>query len=402
MNIKLVRKDNVIKTRFILNPFLWFSLVWIFVLFIHTFNFSKAYPSTSSSMYAFFGFIIPCSIILAIFYHFKFLKKMKHIHISSRPLFSVVIFCYVALALECVYSRSIPLISIFRHDINYLSFGIPLLTGLFSSFTMFISVICSIKLVYCKENRFKNFILLLLTYGRYVIVFSRGPLIFCVLITLIIFFSKRKFSFWWIPILIILGIAFLFVFNITGNIRMGFAWNDSSYLLEISKFDKKYYGLQNFSWGLVYLDTPLGNILYNEAHYVYPNDINGLISQLLPNIVSEVIYPDYDRALRLVIPNLNVSSIFAGGYKFYGYSGMMATYIELVLVILICSWLCKKDNASLVGCSSFLVLICAMSFFDNILILAGYTFVLLYLIVYALAYARKKKYFNFNVLVLNS
>jgi len=402
MNIKLVRKNNRIKTRFILNPFLWFSLVWIFVLFLHTFNFSKVYPATSQSMYAFLSFVIIASLVLAIFYHFKFLKKIDHVNIGSKPLFAAIIFCYVMLAIECIYSGSVPIISMLRGDITYLYFGVPLFSGLMFSFTMFVSIICSIKLIYGEDNKWKNFIALLLSYGRFVLIFSRAGLIFCVVITFIIFLSKLRFSFWWIPLVLAATIIFLVAFNIAGNLRMGFAWNDSSYLLEISKFDKKYYNLSGISWGIVYFDTPLGNILYNERYVTNTPDVQGLISQLLPNIISEVIYPNYDRGLTLVIPNLNVSSMFAGGYKYYGYLGMTMVYLEMVLIVLVCSWLCKKDNATLMGCSSFLVLLCAMSFFDNIFILAGYTFVLLYLIIYRLFIIKRKKYFNYNIVVLNN
>ena len=399
MEIKLIRKNNSIRTKFILNPFLWFSLVWIFVLFLHTFNFSKVYPETSQKMYGFLSFVIITSLVLAIIYHVFFLKKLKHINISSKPIWPLLIFVYAMFIVEAVYSKGVPLLGVFLKLITYKSFGIPIVSGFMYSFSIFLSLICSLKLVYGEEHKGQNFIALLLSYGRFVLVYSRGGLIICVLVTFVIFMSKRRVSFLWIPLLIILGIIFLFLFNVFGNIRMGFAWNDSSYLLKIAQFNKKYANLKNFSWGLVYLDTPLGNLLYNEKYVHNPNDFNGLISQLLPSVVSEVLYPDYDPNLTLAIPNLTVASMFGGGYKFYGYTGMIAVYIEMVIITLVACLLTKKENSMLLGCSAFLAVLCALSFFDNMFYTAGNSFALLYLVIYSVLFVKERHHFNYNIAV---
>ena len=399
MKIKLIKKDNEIKTRFILNPFLWFTLVWGFVFILHTFNFTKAYPATSSNMYGFLAFILIASLILSIVYHFVFLKKITHINVTSNPIWIPVIIAYFILIVEVIYSRQLPLLSVFLKSTTYKDFGIPLVSGFMYSFCIFLALICSIKLVYGEGNKWKNFIALLLAYGRFVFVFSRGGLVICVLITFLVFLSKRKFSFWWIPILIVLGLLFLWFFNILGNIRMGSPWNDSSYLLKISQFNKKYYALKDFSWGIVYLDTPLGNLLFNEKYIPPLNDYNGLISQLFPSVISERLFPNYDSGLTLAIPNLTVSSMFAGGYKYYGYTGMVVIYIEMVLIVFISSLLCKKENFALMGCATFVTILCAMSFFDNMFYSSGNSFALLYLIIYIYFFYKKKPSSNYTILV---
>ena len=402
MKITLIKKENEIKTRFILNPFLWFTIVWLFVLVLHTFDFTRAYPSTSGKMYGFLIAILLISLGLAVIYHIFFLKKLKHINITSKPIWIPIIFAYFIFIVEAIFSRQVPIISVFLKQTTYKDFGVPLLSGFMYSFCIFLSLICSLKLVYGEGNKWKNFIALLLAYGRFVLVYSRGGLILCVLITLLVFLSKRKLSFWWIPALLVLAVVGLWLFNIIGNIRMGYAWNDSSYLLRISQFRKSYYWLKDFSWGIVYLDTPLGNLLYNER-YVQPlNDYNGLISQLFPSVISERLFPNYDSTLTLAIPNLTVSSMFAGGYKYYGYVGMVVIYIEMVLIVLVSSLLCKKESFALLGSSAFLSLLCAMSFFDNMFYSSGNSFALIYLIIYIYFFYKKRPNLNYTILVSES
>ena len=180
---------------------------------------------------------------------------------------------------------------------------------------------------------------------------------------------------------------------------MGYAWNDSSYLLNIAEFNKKYYALKDFSWGIVYLDTPLGNLLYNERYIQPLNDYNGLISQLFPSVISERLFPNYDSELTLAIPNLTVSSMFAGGYKYYGYVGMAVIFIEMILIILISALLCKKENFALLACSTFVSILCAMSFFDNMFYSSGNSFALIYLIIYLWFFYKKKPSSNYTVLI---
>ena len=393
--------NNKVKTRFLLNPFLWFSLVWILVLFIHSFNFLPAYPETSVKMNIFLITIIIISIFLAYLFNSLFLKKLKVININSKPIWLIIIASYVILAFEAVYSKTLPLASVFSSRATYKDFGVPILSGFMYSFCIFISMICSLKLVYGKGNKWPNFIALLLSYGRFVLVFSRGGLIICLAITIIIYFTKSKFNWISILILLILFILGLYFFNILGNIRMGYSSNDSSYLLKISKFNKDYYWLSNFSWGITYIDSPLGNLLYNEANIAPLNSIDGLFSQLLTSVISEKLYPNFSPDMYLTIPNLTVSTMFAGGYKYYGYFGMAIVYLNMVAIIFISCALCKKNNFALMGCAAILTILTATSFFDNMFYTSGNSFALIYLVIYIYAFYKGTKIKPHNNKVVN-
>ncbi len=390
MNIAIQRRDNLIRNRIFLNPFFWFALVWSFVLIIHTFHFSKAYPETSDKMRIFLFAIIGLSIVCAIFFQKLILKKLKRVNIAPKPYWALIIVPYLILAFECIYSKSVPLLSALTHQTTYLDFGVPIISGFMYSFCIFVSILCSIQFVYVDRHKWINFLALLLSYGRFVIVYSRGGLVLCVFITAIIFFSKKRLKLKHYLLMVILIILFSLGFNILGNIRMGYGPFDSSYLMEVAQFDKKYAGLSNFSWILTYVDTPLGNLLYNERYIHLVKDSNGLISQLIPSVISEIIFPKYDPDLYLAIPNLTVSSMFAGGFKYFGYMGMFIIFIETAAIIFIACALCKGNSFALFGSAALCSVLYATSFFDNMFYVSGNSFALIYLIILSLVLGRHK------------
>ena len=343
-------------------------------------------------MRAFIITIVVVSALLAVLFHFLFLRKLKKVHINDRPLWIPIIFAYIVLIAEIVYSKQLPLLSVFTHATTYKDFGIPLVSGFMYSFSIFLSLICSTKLIYGKSHKWLNFFALLLSYGRFVLVYSRGGLIICVLVTMLIFFSRSKFSWWTIPVILVLGVVMLYLVNVLGNIRMGYAAGDSSYLLRISQFNPKYrQSLSNFSWGIVYMDSPLGNLLWNEAHIKPLNDSTGLWSMMLTSVLTERLYPLYTPDLQLAIPNLTVSTMFAGGYKYMGYTGMYIIFFEMVGIILLACLLCKKSDYALIGAASMLTILAAMSFFDNMFYSSGNSFALIYLVLFTVFFYRKQK-----------
>ena len=380
MQVAIKKRDNLIRNRIFLNPFFWFVIIWSFVLILHTFNFSRAYPKTSDKMYVFLYGVIALSLVLAILFQKLILKNLQRVNISPKPYWGLIIVPYVILVFECILSKNVPLIGALQHKTTYMDFGVPILSGFMYSFAIFVSVICSIQFVYVDRNKWLNFLALILSYGRFVIVYSRGGLVLCLFITAIIFFSKKRLTYKHFIWMIIIIILFALGFNILGNIRMGFSPFDSSYLMEVSQFDKKYSGLSNFSWFLVYLDTPLGNLLYNEKYIDLVKDTNGLMSQLFPSVISEIIFPDYDPNLTLAIPNLTVSSMFAGGFKYYGYMGMFIIFIETASIIFICCLFARGNSFALLGCAAVSSVLYATSFFDNMFYVSGNSFALIYLV----------------------
>ena len=387
-------KNRVI-TKFILNPFIWFSLVWSIVLLVHSLHISEAYPSLSPAMATFFIIIIVISVVFAFIYHKLFLSRLDFSPIkNSRPSWPFVIFSYVVLIAEVLYSKQLPIISTLKNDMMaYQDFGIPVLSFLNTTFIFFVALLACIKIVYGdKRYIWPNLIVYALCLLRFVLLYSRGSLVFCLMMIVIAFISKRKITIWLVLGALVVLVVGLVVFNALGNIRLGHAWNDSHEFLRIAKVDKKFYFLKNVIWPIVYIDSPIGNLLYYESKVGVQQSMRGLVSQLVPDFLSKRLFVGYDNVLDRPIYALNVSSMFAGCFKYYGYAGMFFSYIELVVLTFLVSGLCSKNNKYLIASSIGLTFISAMSFFDNMVTFSGYSFYLLYLVIGCLYEKSDEKY----------
>lgn len=382
--------ENRVKFKQVLNPFFWFAIVWLVVLLVHCLNLTTVYPSLNVEMFCFLSFTIICSIILGIIFQKKYFNIITFIYFkNSKPSWDFIIFGYVMTILEIIYSKQIPLLNIRNSMSSYMDFGIPTVSFAVTSFFMYLNALTSAKWVYGNKNDRKgNFFILILVNLKFLLVYSRGLILTCLLITFVIWLSKRKFSLKLILFFLFVTIVGLYGFNILGNIRMNSKWYDSTQIIQIAHIRSEYYFLKDFSWGLVYIDTPLGNLLYNQQNIPIDYSLTGILSQLIPDYISKRLWPDYSSTLYLPINNLTVSSIFAGGLKYGGFLGMFLSYIELVIFIFIFGKLCKNNIKHFIACCGALTMISAMSFFTNTIQGSGSSFYVLFLAISA--YIEKK------------
>lgn len=372
-----------ISLRIVLNPFAIFSAVWILVPLVHLMDLTLVYPSLDTKTGLFLLSVILISLALAVYYDKKFLKEREFVFFeNSKPSYLLIVSLYAMTVIECIYSKQVPLFNIRKSMSSYKDFGIPMVT-FFANLVFFaLDGMSSVKMVYGEKKDFKgNLLVVLLTWFRFLLLYSRGNVLVCVLITSIVFLSRQKLTHRLVLMMVLAILIGLLGFNALGNIRMNSKWNDSSQIIAIAQIRPQYYWLSSFSWGLVYIDTPLGNLLYNIKNVPPEYSVAGLFSQLLPDFLSKRIFPQYDSALFLAIENLTVSSMFAGGYKYGGYFGMFLSFAELCLFILLFAHLTKDSFKEFLAASASLTVASFMSFFDNPISVSGCSFyvVLLFL-----------------------
>ncbi len=380
---KIIEFDSSrqMRLRIILNPFFVFSIIWIIVPLVHLMNLTMVYPGMDLKTGLFLAIIVVCSIILAVVYDRKFLKNRKFVFFeNSSPSYWLIILLLLATSLECLYSGQIPLLNIRNDMSSYKDFGIPTLSFAISSFFFAYDAVTSVKLVYGKkEDRFGNLVILFFVWFRFLLTYSRGGLITCALITFFVWLSTMKMSVKLVIFFLFAAVVGLLGFNALGNIRMNSAWNDSSEIIKIAQIRPEYEFLSSFSWGLVYIDTPLGNLLYNIQNVPTEKSFVGLVCQLLPDFLSKRVWPQYNSELVLPIPNLIVSSMFAGGYKYGGYVGMFLSYFELCIVIFFFAFATKNHFKEFIAMSSSLTVIALMTFFDNTISVSGSSFYIFFI-----------------------
>lgn len=373
--------NNKIGRRWIRNPFIWFALIWTIVPLIHLLNITSIYPSLNIKMGLFLLTIVGMSWLFAVLFDRFFLKGKDLVMLENdKPSYKLLIFGCLLTLMEFVYSKQIPLFVIRSDAHAYSAFGIPTISFAITSYFYALLAVASAKFVYgAKKNQRGNFIIRCRVVLRFLLTYSRGGIITCFLIFFFLWLSKHKFSFRLFLLFICVGLAGLVGFNILGNIRMNSAWNDSSAIIELAHIRPNYSFLSGISWSLVYLDTPLGNLLYNIEKVSYSFSGEGLLSQLLPDYLSKRIWPMYDSSLELVVPALTVSSMFAGGFKYGGFFGRFLCFAELSLFIFAFGYLTRNNFKYFLATSSSLCVVALLTFFDNTISYSGSSFYLVFI-----------------------
>lgn len=384
---------KVVKNPTLLNPFYWFAFIWTGILILHSFNIAAIYPQTPFPLFCFLVVVLVASFIFGKFYQEHFLRSHRFVFSLEDKPNRIWAFCMiVAMLFQVLYLRMLPIIEVLRgNPAAYQSFTIPQFSFLFVSLTIALNAIASVKLFYGgKRYRNENGAIVLLCWLIFLLSYSRGILIFCAMITAAIGFSRVRFTWKRGVIVLILALLGALLFNIAGNWRQKSAWNDSSYIMRIAGFKEGTEWLSPISWFITYVDTPWGNLCYNYLYVPPTGSVEGLLSQLLPDFLAKRIFPAYSSDLFLVQPGLTVSSMFAGTYKYFGIFGMFLGYLELVAFIFIAAGLVRCKTESFLAITASLSMIAAMSFFSNMVTYSGYSFFILFILLYSCRESPKK------------
>lgn len=384
--------DNQVKNRHLFNPFYLFAVIWTVVVLLYSLHFSTAYPSLPIELAIFFLIVILISVFLGFIFDRLFLKNKSYIvFYEPKPLWPLLVVCWVGFLLAVIHCGYVPLLEVLRgHTEVYQEFGIKSITFISISLTIAVSCISSVYLFYGSSHKAENLIVILLCWAIFLLSYSRGLLICCFLISFIIGLSRIRMSIQTILLILFVGMFGLLFFNVTGNMRHGYGPFDSSYICEIAKFNPNYMFLSDFSWGIVYIETPLGNLIYNYVHGLTEMDPKGLFAMLLPDFFSKRIFPDYNSTLYLYIPNLTVSSMWAGAFKYGGIVGLILAYIEYASFFFIMPAITRKSKIFSIGIFGSLAAISLLSFFQNMVTYSGFSFFIVFLILYYF-YKRKEE-----------
>lgn len=380
-----IRRKEILNTA-VINPYFAFAFVWIFLLVFHLFNFNTKFPQAPIELILFA--VITSAISIACGFLYK--RKIRSIQLSNeaineKPVTFLTIVAVLIFAIVAIKSRTVPLLSVLQGQANaYLFFGINTLTPFGHMCSMAVAAISSVKLLYGNNKKMKiyNAINLAVVLLTFVLAYSRGMFLLSALIFVAVFASRHRFTFGAFIALVILGLLAAFAFNIFGNVRQGYSWDDSSYLISLSGFNKQYMGLSNFSWAIAYFDTPFGNLAYNMQKGINEYDFMGLISQLVPDFLSKRIWPNYVGGFELVVPQLTVSSMFAGGYRYFGVIGMYVQFVEMILLVFFVSTFAKNNKMAFITVSSFLTVLLFLSFFVNTVTYSGFVLPVFIILIY--------------------
>lgn len=336
-----------------LNPYYIFNFGLLLVIVIYSLRLSNLYPSFSLSIIIFFICII--SLFSLLCYNFKkefrFLdnvqsniwKNKKYILGSWCSLFGTLA--------EGVYSHGFPLLERYGDDVD---FGIPTFHVILVVFITFITICIfqSYLFISNKKERRKLILLFFINFGCLMLDLSRSVILIIVLNCLWLFFfkeRKNKIRFTKKKIIpIFLGLVTgLYLFGIIGNYRSNLQMNnanndllDSTLIYEVGDAkeeirDNKYMG--PLFWDYIYMSSPvanLQNIVNLKTNNNEPINKEEIITQYIPEVISEKIFPDYTWKSSIsyqINSILNAATVFFSSYYILGWIGVIAMFIYMAV-----------------------------------------------------------------------
>ena len=372
--------------RFLTNPYILYTIVWIFVLCVYKLQWSTFYSPLSHHL---IYFIVCSSLISFLVGTIMHIKKI----FVYRPLFSfsirkirlLLILLYALLFVEFIFARNIPIMGYIGlgPKMEYTEFGLPFIHVIvISGF----SVIClysyhcalSSNSIHARKTLKRYIFLSILPY---ILIFNRGAMIACIIGLGSLYIMSNISPVKAICKIILSGMVVLFTFGVLGNIRTDIN-NVENVILEIGGASDDFKNSpipKEFFWGYIYVASPIGNCDYaiKQTPSVIPKitDVRDfMIFELLPELLSKRIANilQIERQYNpLVIDSLNVSTIYARPYMYLGWWGIVFMFIYIMTFITLVLSVIPKGSPYYVTSIVIIDIIIVQSIFDNMLTFMG-------------------------------
>ncbi|UJF18551.1 oligosaccharide repeat unit polymerase [Vibrio sp. SS-MA-C1-2] len=289
----------------------------------------------------------------------------------------LVILIFTFFIAEYVYSGFLPIFVGNYDNLLEMSFGLPLIHGLYLSFISYISIVYFQKYQYCRRYRVKN------NYLLYVFLFNllflllarRGTIVFNVICYFFIFayyyISSGKSLKKLVGVSLLFAALFLFGFNYVGNVRLG--KDSTDYILDVGKASSEFkdsYIPKPFFFGYLYISTPVNIFDVNRNNH--DETLNTfLLNNIIPDFLTKRI--GFNNEIEVVKVNgFNVGGIFLESYMYKGILGVVLIFLYYICLYLwVLYFLTRASPRALVGLVIFLSISLLLSF-QNLLNASGY------------------------------
>lgn len=369
-----------IKSPWLINPFLGYGLFWTIAIIFYTISPAKVNLKLDLGL-AFFLFV---TIIVSYFFAYFFNKKYKNkvFEVRERKTYPFIIALIVCYLLEIIYSGQVPLFkTLMGVGSAYKDFGLPMLHVPIVTASIFFGLYNAFLFFVFKKRSYLCSALIVLSY--FILIFSRGMIIFCAVCCVLLFFIDKKIKVRHVVTVLLLAVVGGWLFGISGNIRSGAAWNDTGTLLQLAKIDANPHGVFSpLYWVEEYIICSLRNLNYNVSFQ--PNySFEGFLYTIIPDFIAKRIFVNENSAA-LLVPAFTTSTMYAETYVNLGYGGMWISFFLYMAVAYIFSMIRMRDVACKFVSYSVLFFLFAMSIFDNMMVYSGYSFTLVIAILFGL------------------
>ncbi len=390
--------------NFIMNPFIIYVISWSIVIFTYLLRWSRLFPPLSGDLIAFFSITTTASLILGL----AIQRSIIPISIKVVPdIKKIKLFVTASVAfvvVEFIIAGHVPLISaVLGHGSDYTEFGIPVVHVLLINFASFIYAYTYHCYLSCKGNkalRRKLLIYMAIILTIFLLVFNRGAIMSCVIISGIIYLtttdnlSKSVFRFASIIL------AILFTFGLLGNLRTD-TQQAKNVILSLGKATKEFKESpipDPFFWAYIYIASPLSNLQYNVTHNK-PASVEAQDVALFclygctPQIISKRIAENFDLPStnnKLITKNLNASTVYTSSFSILGWYGPVLLYAFTILFVLINILAVSKYSPYYVTHMSILCTIIFLNIFSNMFVFMGIVPQLIFTIIFSMRYRKDR------------
>lgn len=362
----------------IINPFFYYALFWSITLIVYFISPSKLAVDLDENLLHFLWCTIIISIIVACFFnvHYKNKKIKLKYYKQKSSIRLVLILLYV---LEFLYCKSIPMLS----GKSYIDFGIPTLHVIIVTLSCYYAMKNYFQFITFKKR--EDLVNFLIVVAYFILIFSRGMLIFLATIAVALTLYDKKINIKYIILAGVLGVAFAWLFGVAGNLRCGYQWNDSSLILYFGQVDLAHDSILGpFIWVEEYLTCSLRNLNFNITHVTVKNSLIGQLYCMIPDFISKRLFLGYEIIPKLQAPIFTTSTMYAKTYISLGYAGMIMNFMLYFLIYFIFRRVNMIDMSNKIIGYAILSLIYALSIFNDMLWYSGYSFALVYCLILGL------------------
>lgn len=379
------------------NPFYLQGITWTIVVSIYGLGWSDLYPKLSVEL----SFYLLITIIIYISFGYYFQKKRKFIYkkneINQKQQNNIVRslqFLYILFFIEILFTLC-PLWSyLTTGETDYTEFGLPYIHVIIVAG---FSIICwfSFHGLISTENKLikkKLFKYIVLGIIPFIIMFNRGGIMSILLGMGLMYLMSIKIRIKHCLYSLLVSLTVLWLFGLAGDMRTDLR-PDQHLILDLGGATDNFKNSwipPEFFWSYTYMISPLGNVQNNinqtkEIDYSLNSLSEMVLFDFMPVIISKRVAPMIEieeKHPELVVPNLNVSTVYKNSYNYLGWFGISLMFLFSIFFVIVTIGLANFKSPLYITLLTSVNVIVIMNLFNNMFIymgLAPISFVLLVL-----------------------
>lgn len=364
----------------------WYAGIWMAVVGLYALGWSSLNGALDPALLVFFCVSIVVSIIMAALSDPIPLVKLRWAK-RRKPIITIALF--FGFLADWAYRGGLPVLQSYQGydptSTAELSVGIPVFHVALMAFAIFYAMYLSY--LYLSDVQNKGYLWeFLLLIGMLVLNNSRGYVVFCLFIMLLLYSSFNSKGFRQtkvgsIVLIVFAALGVIFFISAAGNIRSGFAWNDCSYIEAIGYFNNYPEWLtKHFMWGYSYATSPLANLNLNCLHYSGNLNVSALFFSFLPEQLSA---GPLSRGVTIyyVVNHLNAVTGFATFVSAAGVGGAYVAFAGMILLYTLIKALLRKFRVLETFGNALLCFLALAMIFFNCFTTSALCYIPLFLIV---------------------